>query len=81
MKQVISAAPSYVEAAKQYGTIPKGEGTVGDVAVPAQTGENNSSVKEQLKRSSDLLNRMDEVATVNDSQTFGSKQEATEWVL
>ncbi len=39
MKQVISAAPSYVEAAKQYGTIPKGEGTVGDVAVPAQTGE------------------------------------------
>ena len=81
MKQVISEAPSYVEAAKQYGTIPKGESPVRDVAVPAQTGENNSSVKEQLKRSSDLLNRMDEVATVNDSQTFGSKQEATEWVL
>ena len=40
MKQVISAAPSYVEAAKQYGTIPKGESPVRDVAVPAQTGEN-----------------------------------------
>ena len=40
MKQVISEAPSYVEAAKQYGTIPKGEGPVRDVAVPAQTGEN-----------------------------------------
>ena len=40
MKQVISEAPSYVEAAKQYGTIPKGESPVRDVAVPAQTGEN-----------------------------------------
>ena len=28
------------QMADAYGTIPKGEGTVGDVAVPAQTGEN-----------------------------------------
>lgn len=47
----------------------------------AKSSANDLSVKEQLKNSSDLLNHMDEVASVKEFETFNSKQETAEWVL